>query len=134
TAGREPPPCLRIKADPLLFLPLVPENAKSLAFAAVNVKIRAVPVSLFVGPYRHSGNVRVHGSIRHDQHDVRTAPAAFIPWLELQIAQVGNEIGLPGIQAWSAQLQLPIAFIEGFGSFPFLEPERVPKDELLIVI
>ena len=30
-------------------------------------------------------------------------------------------------------MQLPIAFIEGFGSFPLLEPERVPKDEFLIV-
>ena len=41
------------------------------------------PIDSDHGIYRHFGNVRVHGSIRHDQHDVRTAPAAFIPWLEL---------------------------------------------------
>src|SRR5262245_36862987 len=132
--GREHPAVLPVKADPLVFLPLIPEDRESLACDAVNVKIRAVAVSLLVGPYRHFGNVRVHGSIRHDQHDVRTAPAAFIPWLELEVAQVRDEIGLPGVQAWSAQLQLPITFIEVFGSFPFLETERVPKDEFLIVI
>ena len=59
-------------------------------------------------------------------------PRSFHGW-SFRLLRSGK-IGLPGIQAWSSQLQLSIAFIEHFESFPLLEPERVPKNEFLIVI
>src|SRR5262249_48108223 len=56
-AGSEYPSVLPIEADLFVFHSLVPEDRKTLALDAVNVKIRAVAVSLLVGTYRHFGNM-----------------------------------------------------------------------------
>ncbi len=97
-ARREHPTVLPIEADLLVLPALVPEDREPLAFDAIHMEIRAVAVGSFIGPDGHLRDMRVHGAVGHDQHDVRAAAAAFIPRLKLQLLEVGNEVGLPGMK------------------------------------
>src|ERR1700686_5213526 len=78
-----------------ILLAFVPKKRMAVTQDAHHVEARPVPVSFFKSSSRHLRNVRVHGPVGQHKHDIAAAGAPVAPGLQLELRQIGYEIGLP---------------------------------------
>ena len=122
-----------VDADEVVLV-LIPQQRIAVAGQGDDVGPVEMPVRLLVGAGQDLRGVAAERAVGQDPADGRRAAAASLPRLELEVEDVGDEVGLPLVAAGGQHVELAVAGEIALLAMTLGEHRRVLEDELLVAV
>ena len=88
---------------------VVPQQGIPVPCHAHDMETGPVPVTFFVGPYGHLGDMRMHHTVSEHEHNICSTRPAVAPRTKLNFCEVWDEIGLPHVITLANLVEITVA-------------------------